>query len=84
MDKFKRVGEFSVDLGRDLVGHLACMLNGVEPVIPGHLSLGHVCSSLGANCGPCTVSQPIGGLAPGGCTKDLGLRVIDPGAGITP
>ena len=77
-------GEFSVDLGRDLVGHSARVLNGVEPVVPGHLFLGHVCSSHGADCGPCTSSQSVGGLAHGGSINDLGLHAIDPVAGVTP
>ena len=84
MENFKRGGEFSVDLVQDLVGHLARVLNGVEPLILGHLFLGHVCLSHGTDCGPCTFSQPIGGLAPGGGTNDLVLRAIDPAAGVTP
>ena len=56
----------------------------MEPVVPGHLFLGHVCSSHGADCGPCTSSQSVGGLAHGGSINDLGLHAIDPVAGVTP
>ena len=84
VDEFKQVGEFSVDLGWDLVGNLAVVLDGVEPVVPGHLFLGRVCSSHGTDCDQCTFGQRVGGLAPGGGTNDLGLQVIDPAAGITP
>ena len=83
MDKFKQGGEFTVDLGRDLVGHLVRVLDGVEPVVLGHLFLGHVRSSHHTDCGPCTFGHPVGGLAPGRGTNDLGLRTINQAAGIT-
>ena len=52
MEKFKWSGEFSVDLGWDLVDPLERVLNGVEIVVPGHLFLVLVRSSHGAECGP--------------------------------
>ena len=84
MDKFKQGGGFAVNLGQYLVGHSAQVLDGVEPVVLGHLFLGHVRLSHGADCGPCTFGQPVGGLVPSGSTNDLGLRAIDTAAGINP
>ena len=84
MDKFKRSGEFSVDLGWDLIGHSARVLNGVEPVVPGHLFLGHVRLIHGSDCGPCKFNQSVSVLSPGRGTNDLGLCAIDPAAGVTP
>ena len=40
--------------------------------------------SHGAECSPCTFSQPVGRLAPCGGTNDIGIRAIDPAAGVTP
>ena len=84
VEDFKRGGEFSFNLGQDLVAHSARVLDGVEPVVPGHLFLGYVRLSHGTGCGPCTFGQPFGRLAPGGGTNDLVLRVIYTAAIITP
>ena len=51
---------------------------------PGHLFFGHIRSRHGVDCGPCTFSQPIGGLAPSEGTNDHGICAIDPAAGVTP
>ena len=56
----------------------------MEPVVPGHLFLGHVRSSHVSDCGPCKFSQPVGGLALVRGTNDLGLHKIDTAAGVTP
>ena len=73
MDELKWGCDFSIDLGRDLVGHSARVLDDVEPVVPGLLFLGHVGLSHGTYCVLCTFVQTVGGLAPGGGTNDLVL-----------
>ncbi len=37
--QFKRNSEFSIDFGRDLVGHPTRMEDGIEPVVVWHLGL---------------------------------------------
>ena len=83
VEKSKRGGKFSSDLGWYLVGHSARVLNGVEPVVLGNLFLGHVLSIHGLECEPCTFSQPIGGLTPSRGTNEIRFRVIYPSAGVT-
>ena len=43
MDELKRSHEFPIDLAGDLVGHPACVLDGVEPVVLRQLYFGEVC-----------------------------------------
>jgi hypothetical protein len=84
VDELERSSEFHIDLGGDLVGHSARVLDGVEPVVPWHLCLGEVCPRHGAHGGPRALGQAVGGLPAGGGADDLGLLAVDPASGLTP
>ena len=66
MNQLKRGGEFPVNLGWDLVGHPARVLDGVEPEVPRHLRSGEVRSRHGAHRDPRTLYQSFGGLSASG------------------
>ena len=84
MDKLERSCEFPVDLGGDMVGHPACVLDGVKPVVTWHLCFGEICLRHGAHGGTHTLQQVVLGLSAGGGTIDLGFLEVDPEASLTP
>ena len=69
--------------GQVQTGHAAQVLDGMEPVVPEHLFLGHVRASHCIDRVSCTFDKPVCRLAPGGGTNDLRLCAVDPATSIT-
>ena len=63
VDELEGGRELAVDLDWDLVHHSTGMLDGVEPVVAGHLHFGEVGAGHGAHSLQCTFGQTVRELA---------------------
>ena len=83
MYQLERGRELPVDLGGDLVHHSTCVLDGMEPVIPGHLFLGKAGPIHGRDGGTGALGETVRGLPFGRSTVDLRVVAVDPTTGFT-
>ena len=67
----KKSGQFAIDPDRDLVLHPGRVVDGVEPVVLGHLLLGEVSSRHATQGLAVPLYETVGGLATSGGTKNL-------------